>query len=111
MSSGDRFGRRVSRSRSEPVLAGAGGGFVGHPPFLEQRPLIDAVNLDWSIREAPEPTFSGTGIATLWCPSDVGSWCRLRELPRIGGAHAAVTTSVMASAPPGGPVTTHAPYC
>ena len=69
------------------LRAGSGrrrAGFVGLPPFLEQRPLIDAVNFDWSIREAPKPTFSGTGIATLWCPSDVGSWCRLRELPRIG---------------------------
>jgi prepilin-type N-terminal cleavage/methylation domain-containing protein/prepilin-type processing-associated H-X9-DG protein len=46
--------------------------FVGLLPYLEQRPLFDAVNFAWSIYEAPNHTVSGIGIATLWCPSDVG---------------------------------------
>jgi prepilin-type N-terminal cleavage/methylation domain-containing protein/prepilin-type processing-associated H-X9-DG protein len=46
--------------------------FVGLLADLEQRPLFDAVNFAWSIYEAPNHTVSGTCIATLWCPSDVG---------------------------------------
>ena len=42
-------------------------------PYLEQRPLYDAMNFQVNIFTAINATVSATGIATLWCPSDSGT--------------------------------------
>jgi prepilin-type N-terminal cleavage/methylation domain-containing protein/prepilin-type processing-associated H-X9-DG protein len=42
-------------------------------PYLEQPQVFDAVNFDVTIWNAANTTISGTGIKTLWCPSDPSS--------------------------------------
>ena len=51
----------------------SGGVFLGLLPYLEQRPLYDAMNFHVNIFTAINATVSATGIATLWCPSDSGT--------------------------------------
>jgi prepilin-type processing-associated H-X9-DG protein len=41
-------------------------------PYMEQKPLYDAVNFDWNMYNAANVTISGAGIGTLWCSSDGG---------------------------------------
>jgi prepilin-type processing-associated H-X9-DG protein len=50
----------------------SGGVFLGLLPYLEQRPLHDAMNYQANIFTAINATISATGLATLWCPSDYG---------------------------------------
>ena len=57
-------------STGSPYLSG--GVFLGLLPYLEQRPLYDAMNFQVNIFTAINATVSATGIATLWCPSDSG---------------------------------------
>ena len=58
-------------SAGNPYLSG--GVFLGLLPYLEQRPLYDAMNFQVNIFTAINATVSATGIATLWCPSDSGT--------------------------------------
>ena len=51
---------------------GSGGVFVLLGPYLDQRPLYDAMNFDVHIWTAINATISATGLSTLWCPSDPG---------------------------------------
>lgn len=44
--------------------------FVSMLAQLEQQPLYDAVNFSRSIYASANSTIYGTGLATLWCPSD-----------------------------------------
>jgi prepilin-type processing-associated H-X9-DG protein len=44
--------------------------FIALLPYLEQRPLYDAMNFDVNIFTAINATISATGLNTLWCPSD-----------------------------------------
>ena len=57
-------------SAGNPYLSG--GVFLGLLPYLDQRPLYDAMNFQVNIFTAINATVSATGIATLWCPSDYG---------------------------------------
>jgi prepilin-type processing-associated H-X9-DG protein len=47
--------------------------FLGLLPYMEQRPLHDAMNFHVNVYTAINATVSATGIATLWCPSDSGT--------------------------------------
>jgi prepilin-type processing-associated H-X9-DG protein len=58
-------------SSGGPYLSG--GLFLGVLPYLEQRPLYDAMNFQVNIFTAINATISATGVATLWCPSDYGT--------------------------------------
>ena len=58
-------------SAGNPYLSG--GVFLGLLPYMEQRPLYDAMNFQLNIFTAINATVSATGIATLWCPSDYGT--------------------------------------
>ena len=51
----------------------SGGVFLGLLPYLEQRPLYDAMNFQVNAFTAINATVSATGISTLWCPSDYGT--------------------------------------
>jgi prepilin-type N-terminal cleavage/methylation domain-containing protein/prepilin-type processing-associated H-X9-DG protein len=51
----------------------SGGLFLGLLPYMEQRPLYDAMNFHVNVFTAINATISATGIATLWCPSDYGT--------------------------------------
>ncbi len=51
----------------------SGGLFLGLLPYLDQRPVYDAINFQVNIFTAINATVSATGIATLWCPSDYGT--------------------------------------
>ncbi len=51
----------------------SGGVFLGLLPYMEQRPLYDAMNFHVNIFTAINATVSATGVATLWCPSDYGT--------------------------------------
>jgi prepilin-type N-terminal cleavage/methylation domain-containing protein/prepilin-type processing-associated H-X9-DG protein len=50
----------------------SGGAFLGLLPYLDQRPLYDAMNFDVNVWTAINATISATGLSTLWCPSDPG---------------------------------------
>jgi prepilin-type processing-associated H-X9-DG protein len=50
----------------------SGGVFVLLGPYLDQKPLYDAMNFDVNIFTAINATISGTGLSVLWCPSDPG---------------------------------------
>jgi prepilin-type N-terminal cleavage/methylation domain-containing protein/prepilin-type processing-associated H-X9-DG protein len=50
----------------------SGGVFVLLCPYLDQRPLYDAMNFDVHVWTAINATVSATGLSTLWCPSDPG---------------------------------------
>ena len=50
----------------------SGGVFPSLLPYLEQKPLYDAINFSVNIFTAINATVSATGIATFWCPSDSG---------------------------------------
>ena len=41
-------------------------------PYLDQRPLYDAMNFDVNVLTAVNATISATGLSILWCPSDPG---------------------------------------
>ena len=58
-------------SAGNPYLSG--GVFLTLLPYMEQRPLFDAMNFHVNIFTAINATISATGIATLWCPSDYGT--------------------------------------
>jgi prepilin-type processing-associated H-X9-DG protein len=47
--------------------------FLGLLPYMEQKPLYDAMNAHVNIFTAINATVSATGIAALWCPSDDGT--------------------------------------
>ena len=51
----------------------SGGVFLGLLPYMEQKPLYDAMNFQLNVFTAINATVSATGIATLWCPSDYGT--------------------------------------
>jgi prepilin-type processing-associated H-X9-DG protein len=51
----------------------SGGVFLGLLPYMEQRPLYDAMNFQVNVFTAINATLPATGIATLWCPSDYGT--------------------------------------
>jgi prepilin-type N-terminal cleavage/methylation domain-containing protein/prepilin-type processing-associated H-X9-DG protein len=51
----------------------SGGVFLGLIPYMEQRPLYDAMNFQVNVFTAINATVSATGIATFWCPSDDGT--------------------------------------
>src|SRR5579864_1608725 len=50
----------------------SGGAFLLLLPYLEQKPLYDAMNFDVNVFTAINSTISATGLSTLWCPSDPG---------------------------------------
>ena len=50
----------------------SGGVFLGLLPYMDQRPLYNAMNFQLNIWTAINATVSATGINTLWCPSDSG---------------------------------------
>ena len=50
----------------------SGGVFVLLCPYLDQKPLYDAMNFDVNIFTAINATISATGLSVLWCPSDQG---------------------------------------
>jgi prepilin-type N-terminal cleavage/methylation domain-containing protein len=58
-------------SSGNPYLSG--GLFLGLLPYMEQRPVYDAMNFQVNVFTAINATVSATGIATLWCPSDFGT--------------------------------------
>jgi prepilin-type N-terminal cleavage/methylation domain-containing protein/prepilin-type processing-associated H-X9-DG protein len=58
-------------SAGNPYLSG--GAFLLLLPYLDQRPVYDAMNFQVNIFTAINATVSATGIATLWCPSDSGT--------------------------------------
>jgi prepilin-type N-terminal cleavage/methylation domain-containing protein/prepilin-type processing-associated H-X9-DG protein len=58
----------------------SGGVFLTLLPYLDQRPLYDAMNLDVNVWTAINATISATGLSTLWCPSDPGM-SRPRTVP------------------------------
>jgi prepilin-type N-terminal cleavage/methylation domain-containing protein/prepilin-type processing-associated H-X9-DG protein len=58
-------------SSGSPYLSG--GVFLGLLPYMDQRPLYDAMNFQLNIWTAVNATVSATGINTLWCPSDSGT--------------------------------------
>ena len=70
------FLQRVSAGSGYYDSAGhpyiSGGVFVLLCPYLDQRPLYDAMNFDLHVWTAINATVSATGISTLWCPSDSG---------------------------------------
>src|SRR4029077_11391602 len=51
----------------------SGGVFLLLLPYLEQRPLYDAMNFQVNIFTAINATIASPGINTLWCPSDYGT--------------------------------------
>jgi prepilin-type N-terminal cleavage/methylation domain-containing protein/prepilin-type processing-associated H-X9-DG protein len=55
---------------SGPIYSENQSVFVSLLGQLEQQPLYNAVNFSRSIYTAPNSTVFGTGIGTLWCPSD-----------------------------------------
>jgi prepilin-type N-terminal cleavage/methylation domain-containing protein/prepilin-type processing-associated H-X9-DG protein len=50
----------------------SGGAFLLLIPYLDQRPLYDAMNFQVNVFTAINATISATGLSTLWCPSDPG---------------------------------------
>jgi prepilin-type N-terminal cleavage/methylation domain-containing protein/prepilin-type processing-associated H-X9-DG protein len=57
----------------DPVLgfyAETNSTFVALLGQLEQKPLFDSMNFSRSIYASPNYTVFGTGLSTLWCPSD-----------------------------------------
>jgi prepilin-type N-terminal cleavage/methylation domain-containing protein len=50
----------------------SGGVFLLLLPYLDQRPLYDAMNFDVNVFTAINATISATGLSTFWCPSDSG---------------------------------------
>ena len=50
----------------------SGGVFPSLLPYLEQKPLYDAMNFSVNIFTAINATISAAGVSTLWCPSDSG---------------------------------------
>ncbi len=47
--------------------------FLGLLPYMEQRPLHDAMNFHVNLFTLINATVSAAGIAALWCPSDSGT--------------------------------------
>jgi prepilin-type N-terminal cleavage/methylation domain-containing protein/prepilin-type processing-associated H-X9-DG protein len=72
----DGFLQQVSAGSGYYDSAGnpyiSGGVFVLLGPYLDQKPLYDAMNFDVHIWTAINATISATGLSTLWCPSDPG---------------------------------------
>jgi prepilin-type N-terminal cleavage/methylation domain-containing protein/prepilin-type processing-associated H-X9-DG protein len=50
----------------------SGNFFLSILPYVEQKPLYDAMNFDVNVFTAVNATISATGVNTLWCPSDPG---------------------------------------
>src|SRR5262249_27621439 len=48
------------------------GVFAAILPLFEQQPLYNAINFDRNVFLNPNTTIFGTGLSTLWCPSDPG---------------------------------------
>ena len=46
------------------------GAFIPILPYLEQSNVFNVFNFDFSCYRAPNYSFAGIGISTLWCPSD-----------------------------------------
>jgi prepilin-type N-terminal cleavage/methylation domain-containing protein/prepilin-type processing-associated H-X9-DG protein len=53
-----------------PRLAGTQSVFVSMLAQLDQQPLYNAVNFSRNIFMSPNYTITGSGLGTLWCPSD-----------------------------------------
>jgi prepilin-type N-terminal cleavage/methylation domain-containing protein/prepilin-type processing-associated H-X9-DG protein len=72
----DGFLQRVSAGSGYYDSAGtpyvSGGVFVLLLPYLDQKPLYDAMNFDVHVWTAINATVSATGLSVLWCPSDPG---------------------------------------
>jgi prepilin-type N-terminal cleavage/methylation domain-containing protein/prepilin-type processing-associated H-X9-DG protein len=72
----DGFLQQVSAGSGYYDSAGypyiSGGVFLLVMPYLDQRPLYNAMNFDVHIFTAVNATISATGVSTLWCPSDPG---------------------------------------
>jgi prepilin-type N-terminal cleavage/methylation domain-containing protein len=72
----DGFLQRVSAGSGYYDSAGipyvSGGVFVLLGPYLDQKPLYDAMNFDVHVWTAINATVSATGLSVLWCPSDPG---------------------------------------
>jgi prepilin-type N-terminal cleavage/methylation domain-containing protein/prepilin-type processing-associated H-X9-DG protein len=51
-------------------VGNAQGVFVSILPFIEQAPLFNAWNSELPMFTDHNETISGTGVSTLWCPSD-----------------------------------------
>jgi prepilin-type N-terminal cleavage/methylation domain-containing protein/prepilin-type processing-associated H-X9-DG protein len=64
------MGVMASNCEYIPGLCGSHGIFVAMLPQLEQQPLFNSVNFDRNLYLAPNSTIFGTGVKTLWCPSD-----------------------------------------
>jgi prepilin-type N-terminal cleavage/methylation domain-containing protein/prepilin-type processing-associated H-X9-DG protein len=48
------------------------GAFVSLTQYLEQSALYNAMNFNLNMFDIPNTTVVGTGLSTLWCPSDPG---------------------------------------
>jgi prepilin-type N-terminal cleavage/methylation domain-containing protein/prepilin-type processing-associated H-X9-DG protein len=57
-------------STGSPYISG--GVFLLLIPYLDQRPVYDAMNFQVNVFTAINATISDTGLCTLWCPSDPG---------------------------------------
>jgi prepilin-type N-terminal cleavage/methylation domain-containing protein/prepilin-type processing-associated H-X9-DG protein len=60
-------------SQTNPATGPGDQGFscmVGLLSYMEQTPLYSAFNTNFSYRCDPNSTVSGTGLSSLWCPSD-----------------------------------------
>jgi prepilin-type N-terminal cleavage/methylation domain-containing protein/prepilin-type processing-associated H-X9-DG protein len=51
---------------------GSGGVFLSLLPYLGQGPTYNTLNFDVNVFTLINSTVSATGVATLWCPSDLG---------------------------------------
>ncbi len=50
----------------------SGGVFLLLLPYIDQRPLYDAMNFNVNVFTAINATIPAAGVSTLWCPSDPG---------------------------------------
>jgi prepilin-type N-terminal cleavage/methylation domain-containing protein/prepilin-type processing-associated H-X9-DG protein len=48
------------------------GAFIPLTSYLEQQALYNAMNFSANMFDLPNTTIVGTGVSTLWCPSDPG---------------------------------------
>jgi prepilin-type processing-associated H-X9-DG protein len=63
-------GSSLYDSSGNPYISG--GIFLLLLPYLDQRPLYNAMNFQVNIFTAINATISATGLSTFWCPSDPG---------------------------------------
>jgi hypothetical protein len=63
-------GSGLSDSSGSPYISG--GAFLLLLPYLDQKPLYNAMNFQVNVFTAINATISATGLSTFWCPSDPG---------------------------------------